>query len=50
MAVLGHRALALYSDLKNWRKVDERLDEDKPDATNSKLRRAAVRLVKYPQK
>jgi hypothetical protein len=45
MAVLGHQALQLYSILKNWKKVDERLDEDKPDATNSKLRRAAVKLV-----
>jgi hypothetical protein len=50
MAVLGHRALKLYSDLKNWRKVDEKLDEDKPDATDSKLRKAAVKLVRESRK
>jgi hypothetical protein len=46
LAVLGHRALALYRVLKNWRKVDDKLDEGKPDATDSKLRKAAVRLVR----
>jgi hypothetical protein len=50
LAVLGHRALALYAVLKNWRKVDDKLDEDKPDATDSKLRKLAVRLVRNPEK
>jgi hypothetical protein len=50
LAVLGHQALALYAVLKNWRKVDDKLDEDKPDATDSKLRKLAVRLVRNPGK
>jgi hypothetical protein len=45
-AILGHRALHLYSELKNWRKVDEKLDEAKPDAIDSKSRKAAVKLVR----
>jgi hypothetical protein len=50
LAILGHRALALYAVLKNWRKVDDKLDEGKPDATDSKLRKLAVRLVRNPGK
>jgi hypothetical protein len=50
LAVLGHRALALYAVLKNWRDVDDKLDEGKSDATDSKLRKLAVRLVRNPKK
>jgi hypothetical protein len=50
LAVLGHRALALYARLRNWQKVDEELDRGKSDAVDSKSRKIAVRLVKNPQK
>jgi hypothetical protein len=50
LAELGSRALDLYAVLKNWRKVDEKLDEGKSDATDSKLRKRAVGFVRKNQK
>jgi hypothetical protein len=46
LAELGSRALALYEIHKNWQRVDEELDKEKSDATDNKLRKRAVALVR----
>ena len=51
MAECGHRDLDLYAELGNWRKVDEKVDEGKNEATDrSKSRKAAVRFVRKYRK